>query len=233
LRTMFLNKLKTVSLAILLFGVVTGGVGLWAHWTPVEAGQPSPLEKTSKQVVSKEPIQPAPDFPRPVVENDPLAANQSSSKNAPDPALFGDPIPDGQQVIPMSSTDTIALAYSGKAIGTIAAYSAYTGEWSSYELVNPVKGSITPLLGTDGAIYQTGNDFYAFSSPAGKWGLLRLPADPKALATVSPKFIQVWQGNRMYVFSLKAGKWSKGVTITQFREKQKNRRNPEPAKKPE
>ncbi len=31
------------------------------------------------------------------------------------------------------------------------------------------------MVGPDGAIYQTGNDFYAFSAPAGKWGLLRLP----------------------------------------------------------
>jgi RNA polymerase sigma factor (sigma-70 family) len=231
LRTMVLNKLKTVSLALLLFGVITGGVGVWARWTPVAAGPPVQDEKTSAPAVQKELIPPATAGPGPLVEKHGLAPIPLSSQKRPNPAPVNDPIPDGQQIVPIASTDTIALAYSGKTIGRVTAYSAYTGEWSSYELVNPVQGSISPLIGPDGAIYKAGNDFYAFSAPTGKWGLLRLPADQKATVAFSSTFIRIQQGNQLYIFGLKPGKWSKGVTITPFPEKQRNRPNPQPAQK--
>jgi RNA polymerase sigma factor (sigma-70 family) len=215
LRTMFLNKLKAASIAILLFGAVTGGVGLWTHWTPVAAGQPIQDEKNSPPLVAKKLIQIAWDSPRPTAENGAFAANPSSSKNVPNVALFGDPIPDGQQIFTITSSGVIALAYTGKTkVGTVAAYSPETGEWYSYELVNPVHGGISPMIGPDSALYQAGNDFYAFSALAGKWGLLRLPADQKAIAAITQKFIEVRQGNRLYVFSVKPGKWSKGVAIS-------------------
>jgi len=232
LRTMFLNKLKTVSLAFLLFGAVTGGLGVWARWTPVAAGQPFQDEKTSGPTVQKEFIPPGAAGPRSLVEKSGLAVNPLSSKNTPKMASLNDPVPDGQHVIPYASKDVIALAYKGKTIGTIAAYSPYTGEWSSYELVNPVQGSITPIIVPGCALYQAGNDFYAFSALAGKWGELRLPADQKArVASIAEMFIQVHQGDRLYVFGLKQGKWSKGVSITPFPEKQRDRPNPQqPAK---
>ena len=199
---MFVNKLKTVSLVILLFGAMTGGVGVWAHWLPVEAGQPIQDEKSTPPTALKDFVQVAQD------------SNRGASKNNPPATPLGDLIPDGQQVFTIASRGVIALAYTGKAkVGTIAAYSPDTGEWYSYELANPVQ-SISPTVGPDCSLYQAGNDFYAFSAPAGKWGLLRLPADQKAMGTISEKFIEVRHGNRLYVFGVKPGKWSKGVAIT-------------------
>ena len=204
LRTMFLSKVKTVCLALLLFAAVTGGVGVWARWMPVAAGQPVQDERTGAPAVQKEVIPPDPAGTQQILDERDWVVNPLSSKN--------DPIAAGQQVFPLVSTDIIALAYTGKTVGTVTAYSAYTGEWHSYKLVNPVQGGINPTIGPESAVYQVGNDFYAFSAVAGKWGLLRLPADPKARATVSQKFIQVQQGDRLYVFGVRPGKWSQGVT---------------------
>jgi RNA polymerase sigma factor (sigma-70 family) len=246
LRIMFLNKLKTVSLVLLLFGAVTGGVGVWTHRAPVVAGQPSQEGKNSAPKYQKKFIAPAPDAPKPVLRGN-LAF---SSKNTPNLAPFNDPIPvfgtgsillvtspdgkalearsvdndnvewhrlpipDEQQVTPIAGKDVLALAYQGKsAIGTIAAFSAYTGEWSLFNLEGPHPDSIAPAIGPGSALYQVGNDFYAFSALAGKWDLLPLPAEPKARASISEKHIKVQQGDRLYVFGLKPGKWSKGVTM--------------------
>jgi RNA polymerase sigma factor (sigma-70 family) len=49
LTTMWLHKLRTISLAFLLIGAATGGLGAWAHWTstatrrPVQASGLAPL----------------------------------------------------------------------------------------------------------------------------------------------------------------------------------------------
>jgi RNA polymerase sigma factor (sigma-70 family) len=40
LKTMLLHKLKTVSLAVVLVGALSGGAGVWAHLTSVPTGQP-------------------------------------------------------------------------------------------------------------------------------------------------------------------------------------------------
>ena len=201
LRAMFVNKLRTVSLVILLVGAMTGGVGVWAHWLPIEAGQPIQDEKSTPPTALKDFVQVAQD------------SNPGASKNNPPGTPLGDLIPDGQQVFTIASRGVIALAYTGKAkVGTIAAYSPDTGEWYSYELANPVQ-SISPTVGTDCAV-PSRERLLCLQAPAGKWDLLRLPADQKAMGTISEKFIEVRQGNRLYVFGVKPGKWSKGVAIT-------------------
>jgi hypothetical protein len=213
---MFLNRVKTVALAVLFIGTATAGVGVWARWTPVAAGQPIQSENASPLESSTEFQRHASDSPQAVTTKSVVSENPASSKNSTNvsPPLVNS-IPDGQRVFPLSSRDVIALAYVGKAtIRTIAAYSAETGEWSTIDLVNPVQGEVTPIVGTDSALYQVGNDFYAFSAVAGKWDVLRLPATPKAIGTISEKFIKVRQADHLYVFGVKPARWSKGVTVT-------------------
>ena len=63
LRTMFLNKLKTVSLAILLSGAVTGGVAVWRVGPPMRRDNRlrtrKPLPPSHKRIPSH-PLRPAP-----------------------------------------------------------------------------------------------------------------------------------------------------------------------------
>ena len=101
----------------------------------------------------------------------------------------------------------------GKTIDHVAAFSPYTGNWSMQHLLKPIEGEINPAVGLGCALYQAGNDFYAFSAQKGSWGVLHLEGDEEATAPMSPTDIEVMQGNRLYVFSLKQGEWSKGVAI--------------------
>ena len=101
----------------------------------------------------------------------------------------------------------------GKTIDHVAAFSPYTGSWSRQHLLTPVEGEINPLVAPGSALYQAGNDFYAFSARRGTWGVLHLEGREEATATTSTTDIEVVQGNRLYVFSLKQGEWSKGVAV--------------------
>jgi hypothetical protein len=105
------------------------------------------------------------------------------------------------------------MVLKGKAIDHVAAFSKYTGEWSEQRLLKPVEGVIQPWVGPGSALYQAGNDFYAFSAQKGKWGVLHLEGEAKARGTVSSHHIQVMQGNMLYIFGLKYGEWSPGVAV--------------------
>ncbi len=125
------------------------------------------------------------------------------------------PIPAGLKATPLVGPDVLALAYRGKTIDQVAAFSASKGEWSTVKLSKPIDGSIAPVVGPGSALYQAGNDFYAFSAEAGAWGALHLPAEESAKpqAATSTKYITVQHGNRLYVFSLKLGKWTDGADM--------------------
>ncbi len=114
---------------------------------------------------------------------------------------------------PVLTNDVAALVMKGKAIDHVAAFSMYTGEWSPQHLLKPVEGEISPIIGPGCALYQAGNDFYAFSARPGKWGVLHLEGDAKATGMISTHDISVYQGNKLYVFNLKHGQWSKGVAV--------------------
>ena len=121
--------------------------------------------------------------------------------------------PPGIQASPLAGEDTLALILKGKTIDHVAAFSMYTGEWSKQHLLKPVEDEINPVIGPGCALYQAGNDYYAFSSQQGKWGVLHLEGDEKPKAQVTTTCIQVLQGNTLYVFNLKLGEWSPGVTV--------------------
>jgi len=129
-------------------------------------------------------------------------------------------IPPGVKLIPIMGSDVMAFVLRGTEINHVAAFSAFTGEWHMQHLLLPIKTmvggnavieEISPAIGPGSVLYQAGNDFYAFSSQKGAWGVLQLDGSEKAKAQMSSTDIEVLQGNRLYVFSLRLGKWSQGV----------------------
>ncbi len=122
-------------------------------------------------------------------------------------------IPTGITATPILSNDTMALLLKGKTIDEVAAFSSYTGEWSTQRLLKPAEEQMFPVLGPGAALYQAGNDFYAFSAKTGTWGVLHLEGKEEGTSALSPTDVSVFQGNRLYVFGLKQGKWSKGVEM--------------------
>lgn len=122
-------------------------------------------------------------------------------------------LPQGVTANPICSGDTLAPILKGKRIDLVAAFSRYTGIWAVLKLAKPAEEEITPNLSTGGAIYQVGNDVYAFSARKGTWGALHLEGTEKPLVSASPNDIEVLQGNKLYVFSLNVGKWTPGVEI--------------------
>jgi len=122
-------------------------------------------------------------------------------------------IPPGVKLLPIFGSDALAFILRGKEIDHIAAFSAVTGEWHMQHLLTPIKEEISPAIGPGSVLYQAGNDFYAFSSQKGVWGVLHLDGSEKPKAQLSSTDIEVLQGDRLYVFSLRLGKWSKGVAM--------------------
>ena len=79
-------------------------------------------------------------------------------------------LPRGTTAQPIAGSDIAALMIKGKTIDHVAAFSPYTGNWSRQHLLTPVEEEINPLVGPGSALYQAGNDFYAFSAQPGNLG---------------------------------------------------------------
>jgi hypothetical protein len=114
---------------------------------------------------------------------------------------------------PVAGPDVAALMIKGKRIEQIAAFSPASGSWVAQMLLKPVEDELNPVVGQGFALYQAGNDFYAFSSHKGMWAVLHLEGDEQASVSMSLQDIEVMQGNRLYVFALKQGEWSKPVEV--------------------
>jgi RNA polymerase sigma factor (sigma-70 family) len=119
----------------------------------------------------------------------------------------------GTTAQPIAGSDVAALMIKGKTIDHVAAFSPYSGSWSTQHLLKPIADEINPVVGQGCALYQAGNDFYAFSAKKSSWGVLHLERNEEAKAAISPTDIEVMQGNRLYVFSLMQGEWSPGVAV--------------------
>jgi RNA polymerase sigma factor (sigma-70 family) len=120
-------------------------------------------------------------------------------------------LPDGLTAVPVAAADVLAFSIKRKSIDHVAAFSAYTGEWAWQHLGKPVADEIHPIVSAGCAVYQAGNDVYAFSARTGTWGALHVEGNEKPSITISPARVSAVAGNRVYIFSLKRGEWSKGV----------------------
>ncbi len=137
-------------------------------------------------------------------------------------------LPPGQKATPIAGIDVLALLMKGESINEVAAFSPRTGEWASRRLLKPINEQICPIIGPGEALYQEGNNFYAFSAQAGRWDVLSLPEGEKPRASCSPTDITVQQGDRIYVFPLKLAKWSKGIAMKPLRTQPKPAAEPRP-----
>jgi hypothetical protein len=115
---------------------------------------------------------------------------------------------------PLMGDDTLVLILKGKKIDRVAAFSKYIGEWRTQQLARPAEDELTPYVLPGGAVYQVGNDIYAFSATTGTWGVLQLEGEEKPKVSYSPKDIEVLLGNKLYVFSLKhGGTFTPGIEV--------------------
>jgi RNA polymerase sigma factor (sigma-70 family) len=222
LRTMLFNKIRTISLALLLLSAASRGVGVWAFQASPPPSRPNPAAEPIPPKVEAKAAVPAldPQFQpqqQPVgtgvfrttsvilVESPDRTALEAMSLDTSDTTWRRLAIPPGTTATPLSMGDTVALIIKGKTIDQIAAFSAYTGVWAVQGLLKPVEGQIIPLIGPGSALYQAGNDFYAFSAQKGTWGVLRLEGGEKGQSLISPTHIEVWQGNAVRL-QLEAGR---------------------------
>ncbi len=119
--------------------------------------------------------------------------------------------PAGQTAIPLAGADVLTFVMKGETITEIAAFSATTGEWATQHLLKPVKEQISPVVAPGCALFQEGNNFYAFSARKGIWDVLSLRDGEKPRANLSTSYITVQQGDQIFVFPFKQAKWSKGI----------------------
>ena len=87
--------------------------------------------------------------------------------------------PPGIRPRPIMSGDTIALLYKGKQIDEVSVFSGKTAKWSTQRLREPVKDDLVPVVSDGCALYQAGNDLYAFSTSEGRWDVLSLRSGEK------------------------------------------------------
>jgi RNA polymerase sigma factor (sigma-70 family) len=122
-------------------------------------------------------------------------------------------VPVGIKATPIMSDSTVAFVYQGKQIEEIAAFAGQIKGWSTQRLRKPVQDDLVPIVGPHFALYQAGNDLYAYSDAVGGWDVLSLPESAKPKIDVMGPDLMVLQDNILYVFNIVTGKWSKGVAI--------------------
>jgi RNA polymerase sigma factor (sigma-70 family) len=259
LHTMLLDKLKAISLGLVILGAASGGLA-WSIRASGAANPPGPAQvgesvpphdapkilqeaMKKKTYTQKSPPGDAAGFGRPqtplgknapnlfdpsrespvfgvgsilVVESPDRTAIQAVSLDAGDQAAATWQkltLPLGVSASPLLSEETLALFLKGRTIDQVAAFSRHTGEWKVQRLLKPAEDGLTPIVAAGGAIYQVGNDVYAYSARTGTWGVLHLEGPEKPRVALYPTHIEVMQGNRLYVFSLKHGSFSPGVEV--------------------
>jgi RNA polymerase sigma factor (sigma-70 family) len=130
--------------------------------------------------------------------------------------------PEGVKVLPILSTDVLALHFSGPEVREIAAFctSSLTvatqklrGTWVRQRLRQPAKGNLTPTVLPGMAYYVVGTDIYAFSATMNSWDTLHLEGTEQGKIAWGRTDILVEQGEMLYVFSASGGKWSKGLKV--------------------
>jgi RNA polymerase sigma factor (sigma-70 family) len=146
-----------------------------------------------------------------IVQSPDRSALQAMSLELDHPRWDKFQFPPGTTAWPTAGPDVAALMIKGKTIDRIAAFSPFRGTWVGQTLLNPIEDELNPLIGPGFALYQAGNDFYAFSAVKGTWSVLHLERNESAVVTTSAEDIEVLQGNRFYVFAVKQGEWSKPV----------------------
>jgi RNA polymerase sigma factor (sigma-70 family) len=227
LRTMLLHKIKTVSLALLVVGSVSGVAGALA----LRAAQ-EPAQRNSNQRIGDPPTAAAPPAgeqnpqlfnPRPEQElGRPIPADPFQGMNAPNLASMKEPIPvfGAGPIVLLKSQDGRAYEAWSDDVDQDT-----TGGWQRILIPEGLK--VTPIVGTDSTgfgyqgktfaavaafIYKgkTIDEVAAFSARHGLWQRmkLRVPVEGSLAPLVSPGCVLYQAGNVFYAFSAEKGAWA-------------------------
>ena len=82
-----------------------------------------------------------------LVESPSRTAFEAMSLEIEHPAWRKIELPPGTTAQPYAGTDIAALMIRGKTIDHVAAFSPYTGSWSTQHLLKPIEGEINPAIG--------------------------------------------------------------------------------------
>ena len=121
-------------------------------------------------------------------------------------------IPEGvKHWLPLMGGEVLTIAMNGE-VSELAAFSPEReGAWKTQTLREPVEDEVVPIVGPGVAVYQVGNDVYAFSAKASQWGVLNLTGKGAPTVEVDNLAVLVQQGDTLHVFDVANGTWSDGV----------------------
>ncbi|MBW3596668.1 MAG: OmpH family outer membrane protein [Planctomycetes bacterium] len=102
-------------------------------------------------------------------------------------------------------------------------FSKTTGKWTRQELKPP--GTEPPMVGDRLGVIQAGSTIYAYSGQAGRWDVLRLPADHHPQVGLHEEFVLVNDGSDIYTFADATGRWTSpdGENVNEGPEQTENR----------
>src|SRR5579883_1979215 len=205
LRTMFLNKLKTIAVAILVAGGITGGVGVWGYRATGAPGQPAqdgasaPAKKALVPTLAPQ-LQPQlPGSPAPL-RGMSYIVNPIRLKNMPTLAVGGLPVLRTASLLLVESPDR--TAWEGMSLET------RDSTWKRLQL--PPGMTATPIVGTDIvalAIKGKSIDHVAVFNRG--WAVQHLlkPVEGEINPVVGPGSALYQADHDFYAFSAVAGKW--------------------------
>ena len=206
LRTMFLNKLKTISVAILVAGGVSGGVGVSAYRATGSPGQPAGAGEsatTQKAFIPASAPQFQPQAPfragRPGGQG---LIVSSSRKNSPYVVLPWDPLPVYRTASFLLAESPDRTAWEGLSLET------QDSTWRRLQL--PPGTTASPIVGEDVvALAIQGKSIDHVAAFNGGWAVQHLlkPIEGEINPVVRPGCALYQAGPDFYAFSAKAGKW--------------------------
>jgi RNA polymerase sigma factor (sigma-70 family) len=116
-------------------------------------------------------------------------------------------LPEGITAEARVQGEVVALRLEGPVIRQVAVFIG--GNWFPITLKEPAQEVVDPLISERAVVYDVGRRIYAFSPPAGKWGVLELE---EGVDHDKPSFaewyVSVEAGGRFHVFNAMTGTWS-------------------------
>jgi RNA polymerase sigma factor (sigma-70 family) len=206
LRTMLLNKIKTVALAILIAGGLTGGIGVWAYRAseapgqPAQDGESAPAQKAFIPALAPR-FQPQPPFGagRPAGRGLFVPSSRKNSPNVVDP---WNPLPVFRTASILLVESPDRTAWEGMSLET------RDSTWQRLQL--PPGTTARPIVGTDiVALAIRGKLIDHVAAFNGGWAVQHLlkPVEGEINPVVGPGCALYQAAHDFYAFSAAAGKW--------------------------
>ena len=213
LRTMLLHKIKTVSLAAIVIGSlsgVAGAIALRAAQEPARPAAEEPPKGAGGQTQVKPTTQAPDDLPLGQRLVPAISANPFEGKNYPNLAGPRDPIPAfgmGSILLVKSQDGRSYEAWSDDVDPIVA-----EERWQRLAIPEDLK--LTPVCGADALAFayegKKIDEVAAFSGTHGKWARVKLtmPVEGSLVPHLGPGFVLYQAGNVFYAFSASKGEWA-------------------------